>query len=244
VAGPLPSSMRFIDMAGPGGPEVLTLATGPVPRPAPQEALIRVTAAGVNRPDVLQRMGSYPPPPGASPVLGLEVSGTIAALGTEVTQWREGNAVCALVPGGGYAEYCLAPAPQCLPVPKGLSIVEAAGLPETFFTVWSNVFDRGRLKAGESFLVHGGSSGIGTTAIQLARAFGARVFATAGSPEKCTVCRDLGAERAIDYRQEDFRAEASMSFSTWSAARTSKRICARLRWRGGWCRSPSCKAAR
>jgi len=206
MTGPLPQSMRFIDMARPGGPEVLTLATGPVPQPGPGEVLIRVAAAGVNRPDVLQRTGSYPPPPGASPVLGLEVAGSIAALGPGVTEWRQGDTVCALVPGGGYAEYCVTPAPQCLPVPHGLSLIEAAGLPETFFTVWSNVFDRGRLKPGESFLVHGGSSGIGTTAIQLARAFGARVFATAGSPEKCAVCRELGAERAIDYRQEDFAA--------------------------------------
>jgi NADPH2:quinone reductase len=206
VAGPLPGSMHFIDMAGHGGPEVLKLATGPLPQPGPQEVLIRVAAAGVNRPDVLQRMGSYPPPPGASPVLGLEVSGTIAALGAELTDWHEGDEVCALVAGGGYAEYCVAPAPQCLQVPKGLSLVEAAALPETFFTVWSNVFDRGRLKPGESFLVHGGSSGIGTTAIQLARAFGAHVFATAGSPEKCAACRDLGAERAIDYRRQDFAA--------------------------------------
>jgi NADPH:quinone reductase len=177
-----------------------------VPRPAAGEVLIRVAAAGINRPDILQRTGNYPPPPGASPVLGLEVSGTVAALGAEVTGWHEGDAVCALVAGGGYAEYCVAPAPQCLPVPKGVALVDAAGLPETFFTVWTNVFDRGRLATGESFLVHGGSSGIGTTAIQLARAFGARVFATAGSPEKCAVCRDLGAERAIDYRQEDFVA--------------------------------------
>ena len=206
MAGPPPQSMRFIDLTGPGGPEVLSLATAPVPRPGPQEVLIRVAAAGINRPDVLQRTGNYPPPPGASPVLGLEVAGTIAAVGAEVTDWREGDAVCALVAGGGYAEYCLAPAPQCLPVPQGLSIVEAAGLPETFFTVWSNAFDRGRLKAGESFLVHGGSSGIGTTAIQLAHAFGAHVFATAGSPEKCAVCRELGAEHAIDYRREDFAA--------------------------------------
>ena len=206
MADPLPQSMRFIDMAGPGGPEVLRLADGPVPRPGPREVLIRVAAAGVNRPDLLQRAGSYPPPPGASPVLGLEVAGTIAALGGEVADWREGDSVCALVPGGGYAEYCLAPAPHCLPVPRGLSMVEAAGLPETFFTVWSNVFDRGRLQPGESFLVHGGSSGIGTTAIQLAHAFGSRVFATAGSPEKCAVCTELGAERAIDYRREDFTA--------------------------------------
>lgn len=206
MTGPVPQSMRFIDMAGPGGPEVLRLATGAVPQPGPQEVLIRVAAAGVNRPDVLQRMGSYPPPPGASPVLGLEISGTIATAGADVTEYREGDAVCALVPGGGYAEYCVAPAQHCLPVPQGLSLIEAAALPETFFTVWTNVFDRGRLQAGESFLVHGGSSGIGTTAIQLARAFGARVFATAGSPEKCAVCVELGAERAIDYRRDDFAA--------------------------------------
>jgi putative PIG3 family NAD(P)H quinone oxidoreductase len=202
----LPDCMRFIDMAGPGGPEVLRLAEGPMPHPGPGEVLIRVAAAGVNRPDILQRQGNYPPPPGASPVLGLEVAGTIAAPGDDTAGWREGEAVCALVAGGGYAEYCVAPALQCLPLPKGLSGVEAAGLPETFFTVWSNVFDRGRLAPGESFLVHGGSSGIGTTAIQLANAFGARVFATAGSAEKCVVCRELGAERAIDYRQEDFVA--------------------------------------
>jgi putative PIG3 family NAD(P)H quinone oxidoreductase len=203
---PIPEQMRYIDMAAPGGPEVLTVATGPVPRAVAGEVLIRVAAAGVNRPDILQRTGNYPPPPGASPILGLEVAGTIAALGPGVAEWREGDPVCALVAGGGYAEYCIAPAPQCLPVPARLSVIDAAGLPETFFTVWSNVFDRGRLAAGESFLVHGGSSGIGTTAIQLARAFGARVFATAGSPEKCAVCVELGAERAIDYRQEDFTA--------------------------------------
>src|SRR5712675_993120 len=202
----IPAQMHHIAMEAPGGPEVLTLATGPVPRPAAGEVLIRVAAAGVNRPDILQRIGNYPPPPGASPILGLEVAGAIAALGPGVTEWREGDPVCALVAGGGYAEYCVAPAPQCLPVPRGLSLIEAAGLPETFFTVWSNVFDRGRLKAGETLLVHGGSSGIGTTAIQLARAFGARIFATAGSPEKCAVCRELGAERAIDYRREDFAA--------------------------------------
>jgi putative PIG3 family NAD(P)H quinone oxidoreductase len=202
----LPKEMRHIAMTGPGGPEVLTLAAGPVPRPAAGEVLIRVAAAGVNRPDILQRTGNYPPPPGASPILGLEVSGTVTALGPEVSGLHEGDEVCALVAGGGYAEYCVAPAPQCLPVPKGISLVDAAGLPETFFTVWSNVFDRGRLARGESFLVHGGSSGIGTTAIQLAYAFGARVFATAGSPEKCAICRELGADRAIDYRQGDFVA--------------------------------------
>jgi NADPH:quinone reductase len=200
----IPEQMRYIDTAAPGGPEVLTLATGEVPRPAAGEVLIRVAAAGVNRPDILQRTGNYPPPPGASLILGLEVSGTIAAVGPDVAEWRAADPVCALVAGGGYAEYCVAPAPQCLPVPAGLSVIDAAGLPETFFTVWSNVFDRGRLAAGESVLVHGGSSGIGTTAIQLACAFGARVFTTAGSSEKCAVCVELGAERAIDYRQEDF----------------------------------------
>jgi putative PIG3 family NAD(P)H quinone oxidoreductase len=196
--------MRFIDMTGYGGPEVLTLAEGPVPRPGTGEVLIRVAAAGMNRGDLLQRTGNYPPPPGASPVLGLEVSGTIAAVGANVGDWREGQEVCALVAGGGYAEYCAAPAPQCLPVPRGLGLVEAAALPETFLTVWTNVFERGRLIPGESFLVHGGSSGIGTTAIQLARAFGVRVFATAGSVDKCAVCQQLGAERAINYRREDF----------------------------------------
>jgi len=198
--------MRYIEMMAPGGPEVLTVATGPVPPPGPGEVLIRVAAAGVNRPDVLQRMGSYPPPPGASPVLGLEVSGMIAALGDDVDEWRVDDEVCALVPGGGYAEYCVTPAAHCLPIPNGVSLDEAGGLPETFFTVWTNVFDRGRLRDSESFLVHGGTSGIGTTAIQLAHAFGARVFATAGSAEKCAVCIELGADRAIDYRQEDFQA--------------------------------------
>jgi putative PIG3 family NAD(P)H quinone oxidoreductase len=198
--------MRFIDMTENGGPEVLTLVEGPVPRPGSGEVLIRVAAAGMNRGDILQRTGNYPPPPGASPVLGLEVSGTIAVLGDDVDDWHEGQEVCALITGGGYAEYCVVPAPQCLPVPRGVGLVEAAALPETFFTVWSNVFDRGRLASGESFLVHGGTSGIGTTAIQLARAFGARVFASAGTPEKCAVCVELGAERAIDYRQEDFVA--------------------------------------
>lgn len=202
----LPQRMRFIDMKAPGGPEVLTLAEGPVPQPGDGEVLIRVAAAGVNRPDVLQRTGNYPPPPGASPILGLEVAGTVAARGAGVSEWRDGDEVCALVAGGGYAEYCVAPAPQCLPVPSGVSLRDAAGLPETFFTVWTNVFDRGRLAAGETLLVHGGTSGIGTTAIQLGGAFGARVFATAGTPEKCMFCRELGAERAIDYRQEDFVA--------------------------------------
>jgi NADPH:quinone reductase len=200
----VPDHMQFIDMTGYGGPEVLTLVEGPVPRPGTGEVLIRVAAAGINRGDILQRTGNYPPPPGASPVLGLEVSGTIAAVGESVGDLREGQEVCALVTGGGYAEFCAVPAPQCLPVPRGLGLVEAAALPETFLTVWTNVFERGRLIPGESFLVHGGSSGIGTTAIQLARAFGARVFATAGSVDKCAVCQQLGAERAINYCREDF----------------------------------------
>jgi NADPH2:quinone reductase len=177
-----------------------------MPVPGPGEVLIRVEAAGVNRPDVLQRAGHYPPPPGASPVLGLEVAGTIAAAAPD-TDWHEGDRVCALTPGGGYAEYCLTPGVQCLPVPEGISIQQAAGLPETFFTVWANVFQLGRLAPGERILVHGGTSGIGTTAIQLARAFGATVFATAGSEEKCGACVALGAERAINYRELDFARE-------------------------------------
>lgn len=200
----LPATMTVIEIREPGGPEVLVPATRPLPEPGPGEVLIRVAAAGVNRPDVLQRQGGYPPPPGASDIPGLEVAGAVVARGPGVSELAVGDRVTALVTGGGYAEYCAAPVPQCLPVPKGLSAVEAAGMPETFFTVWTNVFDRGRLAAGETFLVHGGSSGIGTTAIQLAKAFGARVFATAGSAEKCRACEDLGAERAIDYREEDF----------------------------------------
>ena len=168
--------------------------------------LIKVGAAGVNRPDVLQRLGRYPPPPGASDIPGLEVAGTIEAVGAGAQPWRVGDRVCALVTGGGYAEYCVAPAPQCLPIPRGFDATMAAAIPETFFTVWTNVFQRGRLTAGESALIHGGSSGIGTTAIQLAKAFGARVFATAGSAEKCAACERLGAERAINYRDADFVA--------------------------------------
>ncbi|HKF60857.1 MAG TPA: NAD(P)H-quinone oxidoreductase [Dongiaceae bacterium] len=199
-------SMIAIEIAGYGGPEVLKPVRRSVPRPGPGEVLIEVAAAGVNRPDVLQRQGGYKPPPGASDIPGLEVAGRIAGLGEGVSGWHMGDPVTALVAGGGYAEFCAAPAPQCLPVPKGLDAVQAAALPETFFTVWTNVFDRGRLTSGESFLVHGGSSGIGTTAIQLAHAFGARVFTTAGSPEKCAACVKLGAERAIDHRREDFVA--------------------------------------
>jgi NADPH2:quinone reductase len=199
-------SMTAIEIAGFGGPEVLKPAQRPKPKPGAGELLIEVAAAGVNRPDMLQRQGGYKPPPGASDIPGLEIAGRVVALGEGVTGWRVGDNTTALVAGGGYAEYCVAPAPQCLPVPRGLDMVRAAAIPETFFTVWTNVFDRGRLKSGEIFLVHGGSSGIGTTAIQLAHAFGARVFTTAGSAEKCTACVKLGAERAIDHKREDFVA--------------------------------------
>ena len=200
----LPEEMTVIEITRPGPPDVLRPARRPVPRPRAGDTLIRVAAAGVNYPDLLQRQGRYPPPPGASDIPGLEVAGEVVAVGEDTPVACVGERVCALVTGGGYAEYCLAPAPQCLPVPKGLDDVAAAAIPETFFTVWANVFDRGRLKSGETLLVHGGAGGIGTTAIQLARAFGARVFATAGSPEKCAACERLGAEKAIDYRREDF----------------------------------------
>ena len=200
----IPAEGVVVEISRPGPPEVLVPARRPVTPPLTGEVLVRVAAAGVNRPDVMQRLGKYPPPPGASDIPGLEVAGEIVALGPGVEDWRVGDRVCALVAGGGYAEYCRAPAPQCLPVPRGLGPVEAAALPETFFTVWTNVFERGRLTAGETLLVHGGTSGIGTTAIVLARAFGARVFATAGSAEKCDACRRLGAEVAINYREEDF----------------------------------------
>ena len=202
----VPATMTCIEISTPGAPDVLKPATRPTPKPAAGEVLVKVAAAGVNRPDVLQRYGKYPPPPGASDLPGLEIAGTVAALGPGVANFQIGDAVCALIAGGGYAEYCTAPAPQCLPVPKGLSMIEAAAIPETFFTVWTNVFERGRLQAGETFLVHGGASGIGTTAIQLAKAFGARVFATAGTPEKCAACQSLGAERAINYKSEDYVA--------------------------------------
>ena len=200
----LPATMTAVEIAEPGGPDVLRPCTRPVPVPGHGQVLIRVAFAGVNRPDALQRAGSYAPPPGASDLPGLEVAGEVAALGPGVTGWKVGDAVCALTPGGGYAEYVATPAAHCLPVPEGMDLREAACLPETFFTVWSNVFQRGGLKAGEVFLVHGGSSGIGTTAIQLAHHFGARVFATAGSDDKCAACVALGAERAINYRAEDF----------------------------------------
>lgn len=198
--------MRVIEISTPGGPEVLCCAQRPRPLPRADEILIEVHAAGVNRPDLAQRAGAYPPPPGASDLPGLEVAGRIVALGAEVTGWRLGDAVCALCNGGGYAEYVTVPAGQCLPLPPGLSMVEAAALPETFFTVWSNVFMRGHLAAGEVLLVHGGASGIGTTAIQLARALDATVYATAGSAEKCAACERLGARRCFNYRNEDFVA--------------------------------------
>lgn len=200
----LPDTMRVVEISEPGGPEVLKPGTRPTPSPGPGEILIRVAAAGVNRPDALQRAGAYPPPPGASDLPGLEASGEVAALGAGVDRWALGDKVTALLPGGGYAEYALTPQEHALPVPKGLDMVQAAALPETFFTVWTNVFDRGRLQPGEVLLVHGGSSGIGTTAIQLASKLGARVFATAGGPEKCAKCEELGAERAINYRDEDY----------------------------------------
>ena len=198
--------MIAISITKPGGPEVLRPIEMPVPQPLPGEVLIHVAAAGVNRPDLMQREGKYPPPPGASDIPGLEVAGTVASCGSGARRWREGDHVCALVAGGGYAEYCIAPDVQCLPVPSAVDLLSAAAMPETFFTVWTNVFERGRLRAGESFLVHGGASGIGTTAIQMARAFGARVFATAGTDEKCLACEKLGAERAINYNARDFVA--------------------------------------
>jgi NADPH2:quinone reductase len=193
-----------VEISEPGGPEVLTPVERPDPEPGPGEVLIRVAAAGVNRPDVLQRRGAYRPPPGASDIPGLEVSGRVAAVGEGVAGWRIGDAVCALVSGGGYATLCIAPAPQCLRVPATLDLVAAGSIPETFFTVWTNVFDRGRLHAGETVLFHGGTSGIGTTAIQLAATRGATVFATAGSDEKVRACESLGARRAINYRTQDF----------------------------------------
>lgn len=202
----LPSTMRAVEITEYGKPEVLKIGARPVPQPKAGEVLVRVAAAGVNRPDVLQRQGHYPVPPGASDIPGLEIAGEVAAVGEGVSAWSVGDELCALVQGGGYAQYCTAPSPQCLPIPKGLSAIEAASLPETFFTVWSNVFDRARLAPGESLLVQGGSSGIGVTAIQMAKAFGHKVYATAGSPQKCAACEELGADRAIDYKTEDFAA--------------------------------------
>jgi len=200
----LPASMQAVEISRPGGPEVLRLAERPLPQPKPGEVLIRVAAAGVNRPDCMQRAGVYPPPPGASDLPGLEVGGTVVALGEGVTQWKHGDQVCALTPGGGYAQFCVTPASHCLPRPAGWTSTQAASLPETFFTVWINVFERAKLAPGETLLVHGGSSGIGVSAIQIARALGHRVFVTAGSSDKCAACERLGAERAINYRTQDF----------------------------------------
>jgi NADPH2:quinone reductase len=205
----LPQTMHHIATTGPGGPEVMAIATGPVPMPAADELLVEVHVAGVNRPDVQQRRGAYPPPPGASPIIGLEAAGIVAAVGASVTGWQVGEAVCALTNGGAYAEYVTVPAAQALRPPAGYDHLRAAALPETYFTVWANLFDRGALRAGESVLVHGGSSGIGTTAIQLAKAFGATVYVTAGSSEKCAACRSLGADVAINYRTQDFVEEVA-----------------------------------
>ena len=196
--------MRAIEIMEPGGPDVLRPVVMSIPKPNRNEVLIKIAFAGVNRPDVLQRAGSYMPPPGASDLPGLEASGTIFGIGQNVTNWAIGDEVCALLPGGGYAEYAVTQASHCLPVPKGMGLEQAAALPETFFTVWSNVFQRGKLKPHEKFLVHGGSSGIGTTAIQLANVFGSEVYATAGTEAKCLVCEELGAKRAINYKKEDF----------------------------------------
>jgi putative PIG3 family NAD(P)H quinone oxidoreductase len=209
---PVPDTMTVIEVPQPGGADAMRLGSRPVPKPAAGEVLIRVAVAGVNRPDIVQRAGHYPPPPGATDLLGLEVSGTVAAVGAGVEAWSVGDAVCALTPGGGYAEYCVTPAAHCLPIPAGFGMDAAAALPETCFTVWHNVFQRGRLEAGETFLVHGGSSGIGTTAIQLAKQFGARVITTAGSAEKCKACEELGADLAINYREKDW-VEAVKAFA-------------------------------
>src|SRR5262245_10360422 len=204
MATDLPETMCAIEIRTPGGPEVLVPVLRPMPKPGKGEILVKVVAAGVNRPDVLQRQGGYPPPKGASDIPGLEIAGSVVSVGEGATRFEEGDEVCALVAGGGYAEYCAVPEPQALAAPQGLDLVNAAALPETFFTVWTNVFERGGLKSRETFLVHGGSSGIGTTAIQLASAFGAKVFATAGNKLKCQACEKLGAARAINYREEDF----------------------------------------
>ena len=201
---PLPKQMTAVEITQPGGPEVLKPSTRPVPEPRPGEVLVRVTAAGVNGPDLMQRKGLYPAPPGASDLPGLEVSGVVVATGDRVKRWSAGDKVTALTNGGGYAEYCVADAQLCLPVPKGVELLDAGGLPETFFTVWSNVFLGAALSAGETFLVHGGAGGIGTTAIQLGKAFGAKVIATDSPAERCAICRDLGADRVIDYKLEDF----------------------------------------
>jgi NADPH:quinone reductase len=204
----IPATMTAIDPAAPGGPEVLQPVTRPVPQPGPTEVLVQVAAAGVNRPDVLQRLGLYPMPPGTPTIPGLEIAGTVAAVGEAVTRWRPGDAVCALVAGGGYAQYCTAPESQCLPVPAGIAMTDAAGLPETWFTVWSNVMDRGHARMGETILIHGGTSGIGITALQLAREVGLTAIATCGSDEKCAAAVAHGAAHAINYNSQDFAAEA------------------------------------
>lgn len=203
-----PQTMTAIGIKEPGGPEALAPESRPVPQPGPGEVLVRVAAAGVNRPDVMQRKGLYPPPPGASDIPGLEIAGEVVAVGEGATRYQVGDRICGLVSGGGYAEYCPVHESNALPIPEGVSMVEAAAIPETFFTVWTNVFERGRLKSGETFMVHGGTSGIGTTAIMLAKAFGATVITTAGSDEKCEACRKLGADVAINYKTQDFVAES------------------------------------
>ena len=203
----LPDSMKYVTLTNPGAAENMHIVSGPLPTFGENDVLIKVEFAGVNRPDVAQRSGSYAPPPGASPIMGLEVSGAIVATGNAVTNWKIGDAVCALTPGGGYAEYCAAPAAHCLPVPRGLSMLEAAGVPENFFTVWVNTFDTCKLKAGQSFLVHGGSSGIGLTAIQLAKAFGATVFTTVGNDEKAAFCKSIGADHVFNYKTQEWANE-------------------------------------
>jgi NADPH2:quinone reductase len=196
--------MKVIEISKPGAPDVLVLGERPVPQPKAGEVLVKVAATGVNGPDMMQRKGLYPAPPGASDLLGLEISGEVTAVGDGVTRWKAGDRLCGLTNGGGYAEYCVIDANHCLPIPQGVSLVDAAGLPETFFTVWSNVFVGAQLKAGETFLVHGGAGGIGTTCIQLGKAFGAKVIATDSPDQRCQICRDLGADRVIDYKAEDF----------------------------------------
>lgn len=203
----LPATMTCVEITKPGGPEVLVPTTRPLPQPKAGEILIKVAATAVNRPDIAQRAGAYPPPPGASDLPGLEAAGTVAALGEGVTDWKVGDQVCALTPGGSYAEYCTVPAPQCLTLPKGFDMLQAAALPENYFTVWHNLFERGQLKAGEKVLIHGGASGIGTTAIQLAKAFGATVFTTVRTPEKAKAVTELGADHAIIYKDNDWAAE-------------------------------------
>ena len=205
----LPTSMRFVETSGPGTADVMHITTGPLPTIGENDVLIKVEFAGVNRPDVLQRSGNYAPPPTASKIMGLEVSGTVAGIGAKVTQWKIGDAVCALTPGGGYAEFCAAPAAHCLPIPAGLSMLESAAVPENFFTVWVNVFDTCKLIAGEKILVHGGSSGIGLTAIQLAKAFSAEVFTTVGNEAKAAFCKKIGADHVFNYKTQDWAAEVS-----------------------------------